>query len=599
MDPLSLAGLGLSTASLAFQLFAGCIKGFVLLSTAQNLGRDSSTLICMLNLQEVQLTEWARRAGLLDEPPVLEKRLNETVISRVLKELQDLLLNTGKLKSRYKLNLIEKSYSDNSHGHDPSSSFVKGVLGNALSDQLRGDIMYRAHLIQARNNFPRRLWWAAIDKQKFEDYLEMIKSFVHELWRLLDPFQQDDMAQRLQIILSHVISMSERIDELSSLRDALKQSSMPATLFNHETNNSALVSIAEIKSLAINVADTTANPHRTNVQSTHGKIERGISVESVGCGLLDLDQSLITDFVPIKNNPQNGIAIYQGANVFVEWKIMPAQFRSKIMLRARNLALLLSAPKHPDFRSLQCRGLARDGDGTRVAFVFSLPAITPNQHIRALRNLFGITPSVTHRLELALQLTQSLKCFHTAGWLHKDLRSENILLLPSAESRIADMAPLCNPLLAGFAFSRLDSPSEISEQPSSNPQHDIYRHPEAMGEPSESFAASKDIYSLGAILLEIGEWRSLKSLVEKIVDVNKADVTLIQLAKVRPYLLNDGPKGGLGMLKYRMGDIYVQVTKMMLSGEVPKAWQSGKDATIISHPDLLDMAIHQLKRCVI
>ena len=43
-----------------------------------------------------------------------------------------------------------------------------------------------------------------------------------------------------------------------------------------------------------------------------------------------------------------------------------------------------------------------------------------------------------------------------------------------------------------------------------------------MEESSLSFTATKDIYALGTILLEIGERRSLKSLVEKIVNVGKA-----------------------------------------------------------------------------
>jgi len=60
-------------------------------------------------------------------------------------------------------------------------------------------------------------------------------------------------------------------------------------------------------------------------------------------------------------------------------------------------------------------------------------------------------------------------------------------------------------MLAGLAFSCLDLSFEISEQPSADPKRDIYRHPEAMGEPSASFSAAKDFYALGIILLE--NWR--------------------------------------------------------------------------------------------
>ena len=186
------------------------------------------------------------------------------------------------------------------------------------------------------------------------------------------------------------------------------------------------------------------------------------------------------------------------------------------------------------------------------------------------------------------------------------MRSDNILLLSPGDP---SSLPLSYPVLAGFAFSRLDSPSEISEQPSLDPRADIYRHSEAMGEPSTSFSAAKDIYALGTILLEIGEWRSLKSLVEKVVDVGKPDVALNQLARIKPFLLDDGPKAGLATLKFRMGDIYTSVTKMMINGEVPESaeemlerpgekYQSYPNASgEIFVPNLLDVAVRELSRC--
>lgn len=131
------------------------------------------------------------------------------------------------------------------------------------------------------------------------------------------------------------------------------------------------------------------------------------------------------------------------------------------------------------------------------------------------------------------------------------------------------------------------------------------------GEPSASFTAAKDIYALGTILLEIGEWRSLKSLVEKVVNVGRPDVALAQLAKVRPFLLDDGPKGGLATLKFRMGDVYASVTRMMISGELPEQVhnvperQDGKSESYpgpsgdIFVPNILDVAVRELSRCII
>ena len=151
MDPVSVAGLGLGVVSLAFQLFAGCIQGFVILPTAHNLSDDSSTLLCMLNLQEYRLTDWARRAGLLSESRALNRRLNETIVQAMLQYFQTLLTDTDKLKSRYKLGLSATSSAGKANVNLP---VVQGLLGGVISDDVRRDILFKARLIQSRNRLP-------------------------------------------------------------------------------------------------------------------------------------------------------------------------------------------------------------------------------------------------------------------------------------------------------------------------------------------------------------------------------------------------------------------------------------------------------------
>lgn len=589
MDPISVSGLAISVVSLTFEIFAGCIKGFVLLSTAHNLGKDSSTLICMLNLQELRLTEWAKCAGLLSEEGTLNRRLNETAVNAALTELQNLLLDTEKLKTRYKLNLTSKLPEGQNEVNNNFPAVTHSILSQAVPDQVRGDIMYRARLTQARNSFPQRLWWASVDKARLEELVAKIKSFIQELWFLLDPIRQDDMSQTLQVILSQLIGMSGRVDELTSLREALLQSTDPGVPALNSPSKS-LASAADIKTVSVNLGAATHGPRPTNTASMDSHSHFPSWSRAPTC-----DTKLIKQYTPIKGTSDMGIATYEDRPVFIEWKILPHQFQSKIIERTADLASVLSTPKQPDFCSLQCTGLARDNDGGKIALIFDVPSLVTPQLPRSLRNTFGLNPSVTERLQLALQITQSVKYFHTAGWLHKNLRSENILFWPVD----ASVSPLSRPVLVGFAFSRQDSPSQISEQPSSNPHHDIYRHPEAMGEPSVSFSAAKDIYALGTILVEIGEWHSLKTLVKNVVDWNRQDISLDQLAKVRPFLLDEGPKGGLWMLKYRMGDIYARVTRMMLSGEVPETSEVWKGTEVAFRPDLLDIAISELRRCMI
>lgn len=605
MDPLSAAGFGLGAASLAFQLFAGCIKGFVLLSTAHNLGKDSSTLLCMLNLQEIKLTEWARRAGLLSGSHELDRRLNAVVVQAVLRELETLLLDTEKLKSRYKLALNAASLSTPMKS-EPEVASAGGILSTAISDEARREIMFQAGLTHDSNGFAGRLRWAAVDKSRFEDYVSQIRLFVQELWALLDPLRQDELASGIQMVLSHVIGTSRQLEGLHALKETLQQSPTSLDPFLSSSDDSPLASAAEIKAFGMSVVTASALPSSESssndlpVTSQPGSSSRSSQDHSASYTVRDntaihLDCLRIQDFVAFHGNPDMGTASYDGEHVLIEWKDLPVHSRHKIMARVQDLAILLGAPKHPSFRSLKCKGIARDSTTPRIAFVFQLPcSLSSLQPPRPLRTLLRGCPSVTMRLQLALKITQSVRYFHMAGWLHKSLQSSNILIFESGdEHRVLE------PVLTGFAFSRLNSASEISEQSSSNPQLDIYRHPEALGESSESFTDVKDIYALGTILLEIGEWRSLSRLVEKIVNVGKGDVALSQLAKIRPFLLEDGAKGGLATLGFRMGDIYALVTKMMLCGEIPQPFAAAQGSGQIVFPNILDVAVRELSRCTV
>jgi hypothetical protein len=63
MDPDTV----LAVTSLGFQVFAGRIRGFVLLSTAQNLGFDASLLRTQLGLEEWHFMQWAEKVGLISK----------------------------------------------------------------------------------------------------------------------------------------------------------------------------------------------------------------------------------------------------------------------------------------------------------------------------------------------------------------------------------------------------------------------------------------------------------------------------------------------------------------------------------------------------
>lgn len=101
--PIDGAGVALAVVSLSFQIFAGCVTGFQLLSGAHNLGKDAEYLVCMLKLEEYRLILWAKKSGLTDDK--LDERLEKELINKTLGQLRSLLQDTATLNKRYKLDL--------------------------------------------------------------------------------------------------------------------------------------------------------------------------------------------------------------------------------------------------------------------------------------------------------------------------------------------------------------------------------------------------------------------------------------------------------------------------------------------------------------
>ncbi|KAF8459882.1 hypothetical protein BDZ91DRAFT_740984 [Kalaharituber pfeilii] len=179
-----------------------------------------------------------------------------------------------------------------------------------------------------------------------------------------------------------------------------------------------------------------------------------------------------------------------------------------------------------------------------------------------------------------------------------------------------------SPYLVGFEYARFDATSEVSEQPSSNPEHDIYRHPLAIGDYCESFSRVFDIYSLGLVLVEIALWRPLRKIVSKVVPelaqsekksakeggngsslgrtkAKKAmamamalggggnskgagggdppHVPLSQIMKIRDFLLDPTTEDNVpGNLEFFMGEIYKDVVMRCLRGDFSSEEAAGE-----------------------
>jgi hypothetical protein len=198
-----------------------------------------------------------------------------------------------------------------------------------------------------------------------------------------------------------------------------------------------------------------------------------------------------------------------GKSVMVEWKsYRVSQGQKAILLRGRNdnLARMLHAtPKPEEMVTLQCIGYFDDVETTRYGFIFASPA-SGSEGIISLNRLLTKPPpeklpTLEQRYQIAYSLAMTLWILLTMDWLHKGIRSHNVLFV----CRGHDIR-WARPYLCGFAYSRPDKPDEISEKLEHSEPFNVYRHPLGQGQPQEGYRKTFDIYSFGVVLFEIATW---------------------------------------------------------------------------------------------
>jgi serine/threonine protein kinase len=244
------------------------------------------------------------------------------------------------------------------------------------------------------------------------------------------------------------------------------------------------------------------------------------------------------------------------------------------------------------FRTLRCIGMYEHVD--KFVFVFEHPMGGGQPFslydFLSLDNKYS--PSVTARMKLALYLARTVHQIHTAGWLHKNLRSENILFFPPPHA-VPNWASIAEPFLAGFGYARIDAPSEISERPSVDSWKDIYRHPSALGDPSTKFNKLMDIYAFGTIPVELAEWHSLEKILQdrKKLVLSK-DTATEEITRVMGYLLHRN-------LAFRMGDIYSKVAMDCLSGRLWDETEIEGDGSALVTQTFYNNVVCELERCLV
>ena len=168
----------------------------------------------------------------------------------------------------------------------------------------------------------------------------------------------------------------------------------------------------------------------------------------------------------------------------------------------------------------RCHGYFKDEQSYRYGLVYELPSDmmwsndpkTNLERVLSLRELLNSNPRfpLDQRLRMCCDLAKAVLYVHLVGWVHKSIRPDNIIFLQPRESSATPRFPyaLTDPVLAGFEYARATAEGALSDRKSdADWRHNIYRHPNRQGiERNEQYDMTHDVYSLGAVLLEVGMW---------------------------------------------------------------------------------------------
>ena len=596
-----MAGVGeaasiVSFVSLSVQLFDGCVKGFVLFSAAQELGSKGDVFRCQLEWEHYCLNDWATTVGLFRDPPELNVPY-PPIVGSTLSNLEQLLTNATKLKQDYGLDvaITDEEIRD---VQAPKRLFAR-ILGKS-KPQFVNDT---AKVYSRRNNAWRKLKWASVDADKLRLLLKDIRYFNKKLQGLLHHVEQRLKCTEDSALMRSIVSQTSDktlLDVMAEPLDTVDAAIAASARLKHQglllevigPSNSRSSTSSSQTTLALPVK-STSRKHSPAGRTT--QLRRSPDLLSDCQGHMSLTVS-------------REIARYDGNIVIVEWKDVDRALESKLKYRIANVAALLAEMKDPAFHSLSCFGFLKAAKSGRYAYLFEPPgAVSSRFSMKSLQDLLASQiqrPSLNRRIAIAINLTETVLQLHTSGWLHKCIRPDNVLFfeINLGEGDSGDDLPPA--YLCGYEYARADNPLETTEAPSAQRHSEIYRHPLSIGHGRVSFTKGFDLYSLGCVLLELGFWAPLQTVLLRYlrrnanIVVNSAD-DVVPTSTLTPrndaeyysmvgekqrLLRETGPGTIHAELHYRMGAAYSQTVMECLHAATS---QAGRDE--LDFDDSLDI----------
>lgn len=452
---------------------------------------DSRCLSLQFKIEQSRLRDFLQAAGLVagagedDSTPLLLTRT--TILLNVLSEI--------------KLTLIR--YTEN--GECPSDPLKESASPTVSSDLSDGYSFLSSKLLLNLQRAPepirivRSFTWSIFRKNESEKVLQRLGRYNDFLHELLDAQQLRNLQIQQQENGMELVQMRNSLEDIRKLKEAAHASK---NLHNRSgawqhTLDEELENLAGFKSLYTSLLKDS--PSRIdNIRIASSRIRLAMEQQDHPRAVCRFDDD-------------------DEREAWINWHSMdiPNEDSTTSISPIEELTILLMAPKPDEFCIPACVGYAilQDGEeNARPALIFENPAgVDPHfQPVSLLKALqIRTKPTLTHRVALAHKVAQCLLYLHAVNWLHKALRSSNILFFPLPDTEV----DIRSPYITGFDNSRRSRFDEATTQVPRMGRMEVYRHPDTqLDGPTLPYRKTFDIYSLGIILAEIALWEPIVSI---------------------------------------------------------------------------------------
>ncbi|KAK7917989.1 hypothetical protein PG985_009863 [Apiospora marii] len=573
------AGVGLGAVSLLFQVFSGCVKGYQLFAEAKGLQKSYQYLHIRFKAEQYKLLDWADIVGLSeDDETLVFSPQGKSTILEILDQQHRLLLRFGRLDSRLRplvQPLVEEKAETDKDLTAGEKYFEFAAEGHQTQFPQSNPLLQKAlRHVRATAKYPARLRWAISDKKSVEELLDKLKLLNDSLHQLLSNQQLETLNDQQMRTNYQIIQLNNRIDILCELVKASTES----TIAGFKQDDARFADLARFKAMRTAIEADSLTPRLRS--------ELSLRASSLSEKPLKLPLSHLRMIEPeTYHDMQRAPAWYKvspiepWSKVWLEWtSTRTVQSEASLILRRfEALVRLLREEQYVAvFQTLRCLGYVERPSGSssgpsevQYGFVFERPPSSPSSVPVSLAELLSTTtraPSLTARIRLLRVLAESVEKLHAVDWLHKGLRSQNILFFHDEDDRL----DLGRPFLSGFEYSRPGGAPYLSEAPPAMAAEDLYRHPAVQGGPREDghglgYKKHHDMYALGVVFLEIAYWKPVYSILGYDGDhIIKPGVA----SRTKDVLMN-GVYGEV--VESCLGDTVADIVRACLSGSVVNA----------------------------